>query len=262
MVLEKTKKESPKIGSPINYKVIVLIGGLTALLALGLTFFEDLPHIVDFTDFPYAVGTIACVITGLMIAKRYRGSEVFGKTYFALGLAFIMLFVGDSVWNYYTIILLEDPYPSIADVFYVLFYPFAIYHLIGNINYFREKIAPQNILLLIIVAVGITGWYTFSAFQDIEGEIEIEFLLGVLFVALSSTTLSLTILGLIVFHDSVLGIVWLLLASGMFILTFSDTWYYYAELTEGYTGNHPTNWLWGLSFMVITYALYKHKTII
>ena len=145
--------------------------------------------------------------------------------------------------------------------FYLSFYPLIIYHLTSNIRYFRKKIEPSQIILLVLIVVGITGWYSYISLQE-SPEADFDFILGLVYVLLTSITLALAVLGLIVFHDSVLGTVWLLLASGIFLLTISDTWYYYIEILGAYNGNHPTNWLWGFSMIIITYALIKHRKIV
>ena len=77
----------------------------------------------------------------MFVAKRYWGSPVFGKTTLLWQLGFIVLFVGDLVYNYYLFVLDEDPYPSIADVFFIAFYAFTGYHLVKNIKYFKKDLS-------------------------------------------------------------------------------------------------------------------------
>ena len=258
---DKFERKTPEIKPSINYLAIILIVGLVSILAFIVITVTDEPNKPDFTDFPYSIGALACGITGIFVSKKFKGSEIFGKTYFALGIGFIMLFVGDLFWNYYTLVLSEDPYPSYADIFYLMFYPLAIYHLTSNIRYFRKKIELNQIILLVLIVVGITGWYSYISLEN-NPEADFDFILGLVYVLLTSITLALTVLGLMVFHDSILGTVWVLLASGIFILTISDTWYYYEEIAGGYTGNHPTNLLWGFAFIIITYALIKHRKVV
>ena len=255
------KNITTEIESKINYKVLLLIVGLTVTVAILFIVIEDDVEALDFTDITYGMGALSCGILCFWLFKKYKGSEIFGRTYLALGVAFICFFVGDMIWNYYTIILLEDPYPSLADIFYIAFYPLVIYHLISHIRYFGEKTNPQTILLLVALSIIIIGWYSFLSIEEVD-IIEFDTFLAIFYAALSATALSLAILGLIVFYKSVLAPVWLLFASGIFILMVSDTWYYYAELVGGYTGNHPVNVLWTLAFMVIAYALIKHTKIL
>jgi hypothetical protein len=68
-----------------------------------------------------------------------------------------------------------------------------------------------------------------------------DFYFGLLYVMPSSVMLSLSILGALVFRSSILGIPWLLIATGITIFTIADVWYYYLELFELYDGTHPVN---------------------
>jgi len=68
-------------------------------------------------------------------------------------------------------------------------------------------------------------------------------------------------LGVMVFRHSNLAMVWILIATGIIIYTISDFWYYLLELFEGFDLSHPTNTLWVLSFMIITYGLILHHKI-
>ena len=155
----------------------------------------------------------------------------------------------------------EDPYPSIADVFFLLFYPFAAFHLVRNIRYFKRDLgwgpkAGVPALTAIIVL-----FFAYETFDYME-EDTFDFFFSLAFVLGSALILTLAVLGGAVFRTSVLGTAWLLLATGIFIFTITDVWYYILELTEGYDLAHPTNTLWVLSFIVVVYALYKHRKVI
>ncbi len=63
---------------------------------------------------------------------------------------------------------------------------------------------------------------------------------------------------MLVFRESALKEVWLLLASGILLWAIADTIFTYLETTEEFTHDHPVNTLWFASFMLIIYALYKH----
>ena len=259
--MSSSKEPYSKIEKKISYKVLAII----AVLAVGYhIYISSIPEESDnleFADFSYGIGALACGIAGILIAKRYRGSEVFGKAYFALGLAFLLLFAGDLTWNYIELVLEDDPYPSLADVFYLGLYPLAGIHLILNIKYFKKDlgILPKiGVPALAILMVAI--FFGFS-FEDVE-DLDFVFALDMVYVLGSATIFALSILGAAIFRQSVLGTAWLLLAVGIFIFTVADVWYYYLEIQEAYTGNHPVNTVWILSFMITVYALYKHKKII
>lgn len=249
-----------ELGSPIGYRGLAIIAALAIAHQVYLGTIEDVDAVGP-TTFSYAISSLAAGIAAFLVARRYWGSEVFGQAYLALAIAFFLLFVGDLTYSYYEIVLNEDPYPSIADVFFLVFYPFAAFHLVRNITYFRRNLgwgpkAGVAVLTAIIVLA-----FAYESIDYME-EDTFDFFFGLAFVFGSAGILALAVLGAAVFRQSVLGTAWLLLAIGIFIFTIADVWYYILELTGGYDLAHPTNTLWFLSGMVVVYALYKHKKVI
>jgi len=248
------------IGKSIGIKALVIIAAVTILHQWYLVEFPDDEEMTIGT-FSYGITSLVAGIAAIFVAKRYWGSAVFGKTYLALALAFFLLFIGDSAYIYYEWYTDEAPYPSIADVFFLLFYPFAAFHLIQNIKYFKKdlKWGPKiGVPALVIIIVGIFAYISIDMIEDEP----FDFYFGLMFVLASAVITSLAILGAAVFRDSILGAAWLLLAGGIFAFTFADVWYYYLELVEGYDGTHFVNTLWVMGNTAIIYALYKHKKTI
>lgn len=68
-------------------------------------------------------------------AWRVTGDAAFDPTlrraWLILGLCSFSNFIGDAVWSYTEIVLKESPFPSAADVFYLLFYPLALWGLLA-----------------------------------------------------------------------------------------------------------------------------------
>ena len=216
----------------------------------------------SFADFSYGISSLIVGITALFVAKRYKGSPVFGKTYLALAIGFMLLFVGDSiVYNYYLYVLEEDPYPSIADAFFIAFYFFIGYHLVKNIKYFKKDLGLSSKLGVPILATAFVVAFGLFTIETLEDDPTVYFM-GLLYVVASAAILSLAILGLTVFRHSVLGIAWFMLVIGIFFYSFADVWYYYLEEIEEFTIIHPVNTLWLVSNIFMVYALYKHKKTI
>jgi len=216
----------------------------------------------SFADFSYGLSALAVGITALFVAKRYRGSPVFGKTYLALAIGFIILFVGDSiVYNYYLYVLDEDPYPSIADVFFIAFYFFTGYHLVKNIQYFKKDLSWGSKIAVPVLAVAFVAGFGLFTIETLEYD-PIVFFMGLLYVSASAAILSLAILGAAVFRHSILGVAWGMLVIGIFLYAAADVYYYYLEEIEEFSITNPVNTLWVLSNMFMVYALYKHQKIL
>lgn len=253
--------------------------GIKALIIVVLVAVAHQFYIMEFPDdeemtiatWSYTISSAAAAIAAFVVGKRYWGSEVFGKTYIALAIAFTLGAVGDSMYVYYDWYTDEAPYPSMADIFFLLFYVFAGYHLVKNIKYFKKDLSWSAKISVVAVAIIITGIFALGSLFDletqridptlIEGE-EFDYYFGLLYTIGSAVIFSLALLGASVFRHSVIGKAWLLLAAGIFFFTVADVWYYHLELTDSYTGDHFVNTLWVLSNAAIVYALYKHQKTI
>jgi hypothetical protein len=246
----------------LDYRVLGLIVGLGVSLQLSFLFGWAV-SITDGFDSTLLIQMVTPLIASIfayLVAQRYWRSEVFGKAYLALGIAYSMTFVGELVWSYYTIGLQEDPYPSIADIFFFAFYPFAIYHLARNSLYFKRRLEIPTKIWLAVIPIVIVSIYSYLAIQN--SGFTFDFYYGFVFVAAASVTLSFAILGALVFRKSILGAVWLLLVAGIAIGIVGDVWYYYLEIFGQYDETHVVNSMWIVSYMVVAYALYKHRKTI
>jgi hypothetical protein len=258
-----TPAGSPQaLEQPLNYKMLGLIVGLIAAFQLSLSFGLAVPISDRFgtTELIQLVTPLIPSIFAFLVARRYWGSEVFGKAYLALGLAYLMTFIGEIVWNYYVVVLQEEPYPSIADIFFFAWYPFAIYHLVKNSLYFKRRLDISTKIWLTMIPIVIVSVYSYLTIES--GGLTFDFYYGLIFVAATSVSLSFAILGASVFRYSILRTVWLLLVLGIMINSVADVWYYYLEIFGQYDEVHVVNSMWIAGFMIVAYALYKHRKTI
>ena len=254
------EKVPTKLTTSINYKILLLILGF--VVGIQIIIFLSTEENADMlTTLVSVTNPLVASAAGFYVAKKYSNSEVFGKSYFALALGLFSAGMGDLTYSYYDLVLHEDPYPSIADVFFFGLYPLAMYHIIKNVRFFNAKIDIPTKLTVIILPISIVGLYSFLSFQQI-GEANFDYFYGLIFITPSAILLSTAIVGARVFRQGLLGIAWLVIVIGILLTTVGDVWYYYLETFDQYTINHPVNLFWYASYMVITYALYKHQNII
>jgi len=247
-------KEQNKKKIPIDFRILFLIVALALAYQLYLSYgyYEE----YAFLD-AFLIGSILTGIVAITVGKKFWYHDIFRTSYIALGISFFMLFIGDATYIYYEVALGVDPYPSVADTFYLAFPLFAVIHLSLNIKHFSQGFSKKSKILIGLLGVGLVSAYTLIAYMMIQ-ETNFDFYFGLLYVITSAIMLCLAVGGVMVFRHSNLAMVWMLIATGIIIYTISDTWYYILELFEGFDLTHPTNTLWLLSFMTITYGLILH----
>ena len=275
------KQKSGKKEQGLNKIVLALIAVGTLLFIIGNSYEPEIEESLDFYEASVTAGFGVAAIFGFRIAKKYWGSEVFGRAYLSLSIGYACYFIGWALWFTFEIVFqVENPYPYYPDIFYFAFYPFAIYHLRANINYFsRNNLRKSQKVIIPLIPFCTTLFYAIFGFvpmdasetglgfsipaiSDYDQTFYIEYFTGLSFVAATSFTFSSAIVGFYVFRSSILGPAWGLLLVGIALNTMADIYYYINELFGGYVRADPVTGIWTASTIVVCYALYKHRKII
>lgn len=250
-----------RLDNPINYKVILAIIGAVIAFQVGINnveLTEQRDLVISIVSF---INPLFTFVAAFVVAKRYRGSFVFGKAYFSLAIAFLMVFFAEVTYLIYDLVLEIEPFPSIADLFFFLLYPFTLIHLILNIRFFNPSIYNKDKIWMGALFAAIVLTYMFLSLQE-TAITSFDFAYGNIFVIGTSATLVLTALGVKTFKEGVLGKAWLILLMGIASQVVGDVWYYHLEIAGQYDLAHPVNMFWYASYWIIVYALIKHKSAI
>jgi hypothetical protein len=255
------KKVEDWLQSPINKKILLLILGFALAFQIFVNFMPESKDKEYFIAAISIANPLIASLTSFTVAKRYQGSIVFGRAYAVLGIALFMMFLGEYTWYTYVFVFgVDEPYPSVADVFFFAFYPLSITHIILNVRFFKTKIGIYNKFWIVTIPAAIILVYAILSFQA-ETDLTFDFYYGLIFVIVSSVLLSLALLGSTIFRGGTLGSAWILLLIGISLTTIGDVWYFYLTLFDGYFSGHPVELFWYSSYWVMTYALYKHQKI-
>ena len=249
-----------KVKSSFDYKAFVGIAILVISFHIGINYFitgDDADTAVSiFSMFV----PLALAIIGFSVVRKYKGTQVFGRAYLALSFGYLSIFFAEVTYAVYDIVYDIEPYPSIADVFFFMLYPLLLVYLILNIRFFAPKLGKKSkiwiILMPILVLVG------YSILSTTEGEIsifEFDFYYGIVFVYSATLTLAVAVVGASIFKQGAIGKAWLILVIGILLNNLGDLWYYNLELFGAYDLVHPVNMFWYAGYLVVIYALIKHK---
>lgn len=216
-------------------------------------------------DILFLIGELICGILSIVVVKnlsfisgkklKNRPSEVFGKGFLALGVAFFMYFLGELTFILNEVVLKIDPYPSYSDIFYFAFFPFAFYHVYLNLKFFDVSYRKTTLMTFITVSFFTVIYFVLS------DEKNFDFWYGLINVVGSSTVLGLGFSALSVFRNSVLGKIWVILVMGIILKTIGDVWYSYLEIFDQYTAVHPVNLFWISAWIVIGFSLTRHSKL-
>lgn len=258
-------KETPeivpdKIKSSFNYKAFLGIAVLVISFHIGINYLisEDNADTVVSIFSMFVPLTLA--IIGFTVVLKYKGTQIFGKAYLALSLGYLSIFFAEVTYAVYDIVYDIEPYPSIADVFFFMLYPLLLIYLFKNIKFFAPKLGKKSKIW--IIAMPLLVLLGYSVLSTTEGEVsilEFDFYYGIIFVYSATLTLAVAVVGASIFKEGVIGKAWLILVIGILLNNIGDLWYYNLELFDGYDLLHPVNMFWYSGYIVVIYALIKHK---
>lgn len=251
-----------KLTEKINYKIFfVIVAGLLVYQFYLYSFKSPDDQNIEFTEtIVTTITALVAAIAGFLIAKRYWKSSVFGTSYLALASGMLCNAVAERIY-YFLEQQGQVPSPSVADWVWLAFYPLTFYYLVRNILFFKPKIRLPVKAFVILLPIAITGVYAFLDYGQ-EQATTTTFILGLAYIIGSSVILSAAILGALIFRQGTLGTPWLILTMGIVLTTLGDNWYSYLDVYNQYTVTHPLNLLWYGGYLVIAYALYKHKKVL
>ena len=250
-------------GLAVNRTYLVsaaIAGALLAVFLLQGYYPWAMETFVDLAT-PAAAG--AAVLTALWTGKRYglRSGAEFGRAWqlFLLGAASWL--VAEVTWSTYALLLNTPvPYPSLADVFYLVGYAFFGSGLIYYLKTFHQQVNRTGLVLVVgtlaaasfLVGVALAGPVVLSSDPPLTKAFDLTYpLLDVVLLAGAA-------FGLSVFRAGRLGKPWLLINLAMLVdvaadVTFS---YMYAQGTYAYGTASDLLYLW--AYLILGLAFYLH----
>ena len=242
--------------------ILIIIASLYfANTSIGIDDFSDNVGLPAYTIIPGAlvIFSIWAVTRSETIQELPKNSLVF------LSVAFICWFIAELTWNLYEHVLEIDPYPSIADLFYISAPIFMIIALWIYLKSTKKKISKKKVALASIISLSIL---VPSLVLTFEGGIEDEPLEN--FVALSypivdSVLLVLAIITILFLISSKRNFFWLMILSGIIIFLVADIFYLFLVIQDMYVDGHPVDILWVSAYTIwatmMFYIIFESKQL-
>jgi len=158
---------------------------------------------VESVDILFMLLSGSCTVLAFVVVRRWGREGKFGRVYFGTFVGMLFIFLGDVAGAVYDIILrTATPFPSIADVFYLLGYAVASVSLLSFLWFFRKavdrRMAYKVILLFVVSACILSGVFLFS--HSLTGTSVLD--LDVIYGVSDSFVITLSVIMLLVFSQS------------------------------------------------------------
>jgi diguanylate cyclase (GGDEF)-like protein len=241
------------------FSAIVILG---TALSIFLVVDQSLRSILIDVISPL-VGLAASIVLFMAAKRSTARSKRLGIAWLMIALAVLFYALGDISWAFLELWLKETPFPSIADFFYLIYYPFFLVgiFLLPSRHETTEARINRLIDITIVMMAAILVFWNFLIGPIILSAAGLPTSVQAILTAYPAGDLVLLWALLLILYnhrDEKNGIPILLLATGLLVTIVSDSVYSYQALFEMYTSGGYLDIGWIASTLLIGLAGIQH----
>lgn len=215
---------------------------------------------IFFGNWAYVPIIVPFAILSLAIAVRGKSIGQHGKAWILFACFAVCFSLAQAVWIVDEEIYKISPYPSEADIFWMIGYLFYFAFMIFYLKPFRKKISKKLVVCSSLVSLSILVPSLYVTFGPEMNYNDTGDVIAVIYPILDSLDLVPAIIGVVLFFRGEVNLLWTLLCLGIISVIIGDMGFLFFTLDETYYTGHPVEigLLWSYIFFAFgTYYHYK-----
>ena len=241
--------------------VLFLIVSLVAI-----TLIYQLRPFLDNSQFKWIYVSTYIFVPGILLAfstiltiKLYKQKHFQSKAFLFFTIGVLFWFIAEQIFTVYTYVYDVDPFPSIADIFYLGAYPFFIAFFLISLKPIQKSITTKIWLFSFLLSFAFlipSFLASYNSLEEAEGGLDpVSKSIVFSYPILSSLQLAPAIIGIMFMTKKEISYSWMLLLFGFLIYSISDTFYLFSELDNSYYNGHPVDLMYLYSFILLIFSL-------
>jgi len=236
---------------------------------IAITLVYQLKPFLDDSQFKWIYVSTYLFIPGILLVfstiltiKLDKQKHFQSKAFLFFTIGVLFWFIAEQIFAVYIYTYNVDPFPSIADIFYVGAYPFFIAFLLISLKPIHKSITKKIWLFSFVLSFAFlipSVFACLNALNETEGGLDIgSKSIALAYPILSSFQLAPAIVGIMFLVKKRVSYSWMLLLFGFLIYSISDTFYLFSELDGSYYTGHPVDLMYLYSFLLLIFSLHSH----
>ncbi len=235
------------------FGTLVIIASLYfANISYGI---ENFSKGISLPAFSIIPGTLV-ILSIWAITRSDTIKELPKKSLVFLTLSFTCWFIAEQSWNLYEHVLDIDPYPSIADFFYIAAPIFMFFGLIEYLISTKKKITKKNILFASVVSLVILVPSLLATFEVGIEDKPLEIIVALVYPIVDAILLVPVIITISFLISSKRSFFWLMILAGIVILLTADTIFLFLIIEDAYVDGHPVDILFVSSYIIWSFMMF------
>jgi len=159
------------------------------------------------------------------------------------------------------VVLNIDPFPSVADIFYLLGYPFLFMFLIFYIEPVQKAITKKMVIIATFLALLVLIPSLFIALHNDSDVSYSELILAIAYPIVDALVIIPALIGVSLFFKGRVNFMWTLVCIGIFSLFIADTVFLFADINMWYYTGHPIELLFYFMYILISFGVYDNMKV-
>lgn len=234
---------------------------------VGIAIFNTASNLIS-EDFAVFAGNLAYVpVAGsflglsILILVRFGISGTHGIAWASFGGYAISWFVAEMLWIVQELYLKIDPFPSAADIFYLIGYPFLVMFFIAYLQPMRSAITKKMIATSFAFSIGILGISLHFVFSTTTNEDIFELILATIYPVFDAMVIIPALIGVGLFFKGHVNLMWTLLCLGIISVFAADTAFLIAQNEESYYTGNPMEILFYWNYILLAFGIHNHLNL-
>jgi hypothetical protein len=213
------------------------------------------------SDMEYIFITGAFVVLTSTIVIRFKKSGSHGIAWsFFLGTA-ISWCIAETLWAVYELVYNVNPFPSIADIFYIGGYPLMFCFLTYYLQPVKKAITKKMWVVAIIISAVLAIPSIYMAISVDQNVTILDNTLATAYPIADAIIFVPALIGVYLFFRGEVNFTWSLICIGIFCLTIGDVGFQFTTFNNTYYTGHPVDIILMCSYIFFSFGVYDHIKI-
>ena len=201
------------------------------------------------------------LIVSILIISRFGMSGNVGLAWISFGGYAISWFIAEMLWIVQELYLKIDPFPSSADIFYLMGYPFLLMFFIAYLQPVQSAITKKMLIATSLFAMGILIPSLYFALEPSKSTDLLQYVLSVIYPILDAVVIIPALLGVVLFFKGQVNFTWTLICLGMISLFVADTAFLFEQNDDSYYTGNPMEILFYWNYILLTFGVYGNMKL-
>ncbi|CAE6497133.1 hypothetical protein [Candidatus Nitrosotenuis uzonensis] len=200
----------------------------------------------------------ALLILAILILVRFGTSGYHGVAWFAFTCYSISWFVAEMLWIVQELYLNIDPFPSAADIFYIIGYPFLLMFFVAYLQPVKVNITKKMFATSTVFAVGILVLGLYLTLRHGTTDDLFMMVIATAYPAFDSMIIIPALLGVGLFFKGKVNLMWTLICFGAICVFIADTAFLLGQNDDTYYTGNPLEIPFYWNYILLSFGVYSH----